>query len=156
MGDYKLTNNPDCDDNVEGIRFGGLQPFKKCSARKFSRKASKVIKHEDYDNVKFINDIALLRLDQAVELHDENQYLSAATPICLPWNKDNPARNLIEGDEALVTGWGRIAKNSQNEINRAESDLLMKETVSIITDDYGCWASDLNTEKQICATSIEG
>ena len=88
LGDWKISSDPDC-TSVRGR--------KNCFAKRISRKVSEAIKHENFDLSNYANDIALLRLDQAVPLYDENPKVSGASPICLPWDELNPARDLSEG-----------------------------------------------------------
>ena len=47
----------------------------------------KVIIHEDFDPINNANDIALVRLDSLVPLHNEDASKSVIAPICLPWNE---------------------------------------------------------------------
>ena len=55
------------------------------------RKISKenIIVHEDYDKKNaYANDIALIRIDEAVPLNQENYNTSLIDPVCLPWSKN--------------------------------------------------------------------
>ena len=64
-------------------------------------------------------------------MFDEDPEASGASPICLPWDKDDIARDLQGGDYALVTGWGRVTidNNVNYQIQQrvgAGSDVLKK------------------------------
>ena len=65
------------------------------------------------------NDIALIRLNEPVPLHNEDPQNSYVKPVCLPWMEDNPGRDLKEGKKVVVTGWGKI-KTSLRDIARKQ------------------------------------
>ena len=54
---------------------------------KIKMNIDKVIIHEDFDPINNANDIALIRLDSLVPLHNEDASKSIIAPICLPWNE---------------------------------------------------------------------
>ena len=98
LGEYILGSDPDCTTS--------------CAPPKITRKVAKTIIHEDYNAAPpFPNDIALILLDEAVPLYQENPGVSFVIPVCLPWNENNPGNNLIQGDKLLVVGWGRTTNN---------------------------------------------
>ena len=120
LGEHVVGRDPDC------IRVNGK---KTCAPPKITRKVAKTIIHENYKkNPPFPNDIALIRLDEAVPLHQENPAISSVVPVCLPWNNNDPGNNLIQGDKLLVVGWGRITNNK--ELNR---EMLLRNKVSTRT-----------------------
>ena len=91
-----------------------------CSAPIIRRKINvdkDVIVHEKF-NVKgnLENDIALIRIEEAVPLHQEDEFKSGASPICLPWNT-NLDEETQEDQIAMGAGLGRTVrratKNSQ-------------------------------------------
>ena len=84
LGEHQISSNPDCRN-------------RRCYAKVTTRKVGKIIKHENYDPATIKNDIALIRLDRAVPLYNENPKESAAMPICLPWDENLTARYLQEG-----------------------------------------------------------
>ena len=59
-----------------------------CNPPVIRRGVKKIIRHENFDknDKNYKNDIALVRLDQAVPLYLEDPKISGARPICLPWN----------------------------------------------------------------------
>ena len=59
---------------------------------------SHVIPHPDYNSMKIVNDIALLRLTTPV------QYTDTILPICLP----SPTVNLDQFKVCVVSGFGRM------------------------------------------------
>ena len=100
LGEYIVGSDPDCTTS--------------CAPPKITRKVVKTIIHEDYNTAPpFSNDIALIRLDEAVPLYEENPGVSLVVPVCLPWNENNPGNNLNQGDEMLIFGWGRITNDRQ-------------------------------------------
>jgi hypothetical protein len=100
LGEHKIGTDPDCQRGNTGNRI--------CQPKKIVRRAAKIFVHENYDKVTVKNDIALIRLNEAVPLFQETPSESSANPICLPWSKDNPLRELKEGKQPTVSGWGRI------------------------------------------------
>ena len=153
LGEWRIHSNPDCTTSLYGRRT--------CSPRKITRKVRNFIIHENFDRRKLKNDIALLRLDQAVPLFEENPDISGASPICLPWDIDNFARDLIKGDNVIVTGWGRVSNDLDQHVRnvrrqRAGSNILKKVKLPVLDRNVcrGEWG--LNTRKQICAGSMRG
>lgn len=84
-----------------------------CAAKIVSRKPAKTIIHKGYDPGRTWRgyDIALIRVDKAIPLHSENSNLSGVSPVCIPFEPDDPGRKLLEGDRLVVTGWGRITNS---------------------------------------------
>ena len=61
-------------------------------------------------------------------------------PICLPWNKTDPGRELEKGAQLVVTGWGKITNNdSITEKNVDEFDAptrtLQKLVIPLVDSD---------------------
>ena len=111
------------------------------------------------------NDIALLRLNESVPLFSEDPEISAVSPICLPWSRDNFARFAEGGDQVLVTGWGRTSNNKRlSELNairhRAGSRILLKLKTPIVSVNECKKADpkfrDLDARTQMCAGAEEG
>ena len=153
LGEYQVGRDPDCTTNTRTRR-------QSCAPPKITRKVVKTIIHEDYKKVApFPNDIALIRLDEAVPLHQENPKFSSVVPVCLPWNNGDPGNNFIQGDEMLIVGWGRITNNIQtNRKNllkfKISTRTLQKLFVPIVGTN--CSTQELVKEpldftKQICA-----
>ena len=150
LGEYQVGRDPDC----TGIRR------QSCAPPKITRKVAKTIIHEDYKKVApFPNDIALIRLDEAVPLHQENPKFSSVIPVCLPWNNDNPGNNFIQGDEMLIVGWGRITNklltNRNNLLKfKISTRTLQKLFVPIVGTNcslQNILRKPLDFTKQICA-----
>ena len=86
MGELKLGSDPDCN-----------QMKTNCAPKRITREITsdnQIIVHESYtvSTDTLINDIALIRLNEAVPLYAEDPSISYVTPICLPWSKDYFAR----------------------------------------------------------------
>ena len=86
LGEHIVNTISDCDDVIKDW----------CNPPVIRRGVRKIISHENYDknDKNFKNDIALVRLDQAVPLHIENPRISGAKPICLPWNNSDFGRKI--------------------------------------------------------------
>ena len=71
----------------------------KCNPPAIRRGIEKIIVHENYDQrSNFANDIALIRLDNAVPIYFEDPDISGVKPICLPWNENDVGRKTKNGD----------------------------------------------------------
>ena len=105
LGEHKIGTDPDCQTGKSGNR--------NCQPKKIVRQPAEVFVHENYDNVTEFNDIALIRLNEAVPLFQENPSESYANPICLSWLEDDPLRELKEGKLAIVSGWGRTTRKER-------------------------------------------
>jgi secreted trypsin-like serine protease len=91
----------------------------------------KLIKHENYDAMKLLNDIAILRLDETIVFNNEIQ------PCCLPENKNNnfPSNNT----ESIVIGWGQTENGN--------SSAYLKNAKIQIFDSYKCSNVSLGIKK---------
>ena len=107
LGELKIGTGPDC--NRKGDKCNPPVIRRNIDANK------DIIVHEDYDpKAQFKHDIALIRMDDAVPLFQEDPNLSAANPICLPWSDDSYAHFIEEGDRVKIAGWGRNTQNPEN------------------------------------------
>jgi len=86
------------------------------------RSVNKVIVHENYGDLFILNnDIALIRVNEPIQLFSEDPGKSSVIPVCLPWKEDDPGRALREGDQLINTGWGR------NNNNKQEGESILKK-----------------------------
>ena len=76
-----VGEDPDCENCPSIIR------------RKINKDRDIII-HEDFNRrlgknlpERYANDIALIRIDEAIPLHQEETTRSLVEPICLPWSK---------------------------------------------------------------------
>lgn len=76
------------------VRLGeyNFDEYNETRARDF--RVADIVQHEDFDDLNYTNDIALLRLDRVTTF---NSYI---WPVCMPSKQD------WEGQMAVVTGWG--------------------------------------------------
>ena len=132
LGEHDFGKDEDCDAHG---RY--------CSAPVIRRKINvikDVIVHEKF-NVKgnLENDIALIRIEEAVPLHQENEFKSGVSPICLPWNT-NLDEETQEDQIATSAGWGRTVRrksiNSQRNVlnNNIHVNELQKLDLPIAND----------------------
>jgi hypothetical protein len=151
LGEHIVGRDPDC-QIVNGK--------KTCAPSKITRKVAKTFIHEDYQTQPpFPNDIALIRLDEAVPLHQENSTISSVVPVCLPWNNNKPGNKLVQGDKLLVVGWGRITNNKEQNReallrNKVSTRTLQKLFVPIVGTN--CSTQEIvkkpfDFTKQVCA-----
>jgi len=83
-------------------------------------KVEKPIVHEEYDKIRVINDIALLKLQDPVDFNKHPNI----RPICLPSN----SRENYAGSRAIVAGWGMTGEHED------VSDVLLEANVTVISD----------------------
>merc|ERR1712008_276941 len=89
----------------------------------------------------YANDVALVRLDEAVPLYLEEPKISGAKPICLPWSDYDFGRKSEDfmGD-IYVAGWGRTTRKrnriSQMNLlqNKVNVENLQKLLVPVVND----------------------
>ncbi|GFW20989.1 tryptase beta-2 [Trichonephila clavipes] len=74
-------------------------------------KVKKLIPHPKFDNMKMVNDIALLELEKPLKCG------KTTTTICLPTNKEV----YKDGQKLIIAGWG---KTSDKEPDGREKDTL--------------------------------
>ena len=114
MGEHKISTKQDCSleneycaDPVQDILI------------------DKSIRHPKYDNVKKINDIALLRLISPANV--EGRYVKT---ICLPLTQDSQIESIdqLARNKMTIAGWGKIGSGVQ-------SDVLQKAYVPYVQND---------------------
>ena len=81
LGEHIVNQDLDCEKD-------------RCNPPVIRRGIKKIISHENYDknDKNYENDVALVRLSEAVPLYLEDPKISGAKPICLPWNNDDFGR----------------------------------------------------------------
>jgi len=103
LGDLVVGEDPDC--------YKGS-----CNAPVIRRRVTKsdITAHENYGGKEnlYKNDIALIRLDEAVPLFQEDPTKSSIVPICLPWTENSYPYSVKDGDTATVAGWGRTSRRN--------------------------------------------
>ncbi|CAG4948009.1 unnamed protein product [Colias eurytheme] len=118
LGEYNISSPEDCYQNT-------------CETHIQDVGVEKTIVHEEWNRARKTNDIALIRVDEEIDLSSSN-----VRPICLPIYPNLQTKNLI-GERATVSGWGTFeAKQS--------SAALLKVTVPIVSCKEGY-------SKHICA-----
>ena len=91
LGETIVGEDPDCEGCPSIMR------------RKISK--DNLIVHEDYSKEnQYANDIALIRLDKAVPLNQEDFNSSFINPICLPWSRgwDKTVSNKVSFYEVCI------------------------------------------------------
>ena len=93
---------------------------------------------------------------------ENNGIESFVSPICLPWNLDDPGFSLKTGDTTMVTGWGRVNNNNTMHIlnyrrYKVASPILQKVELPLV-DIAKCLNAypTMNEETQMCAGGEEG
>jgi secreted trypsin-like serine protease len=127
-----------------------------------------VIVHEKYNVTgNRENDIALIRINDAVPLHQENEFESSISPICLPWNT-NVDMETREDQIATVAGWGRTTRRkTENSLrNLLKNNILVKvlQELDLPIANEKCktdpttrtYISVFDPEIQICAGGEKG
>ncbi|KAH8369099.1 hypothetical protein KR009_000928 [Drosophila setifemur] len=129
LGEYDTSKDPDC------INFNCNPPF-------IERGIEETLIHPQYDpdNGDRTHDIALLRLDQPVQL---NEYIQ---PVCLPLASTRMAINT--GEVLVVSGWGRTTTARKSTI---------KQRLNLPVSDHETCKKKFSTRKinlitsQLCA-----
>merc|ERR1712079_677431 len=155
LGENIVGEDPDCDNCPSVIR------------RKINKRD--IIVHEGYKRKgpyateHYPNDIALIRINEAILLHQEDRYGSLIEPICLPWSENLEfAWNLKEGQKSIGAGWGRTSnalKMSLKQLHRDKIHVNKLQYLQLPIANEKCSPEDLfhiDPAIQICAGGEEG
>uniref|UniRef100_T1D4G1 Putative transmembrane protease n=1 Tax=Psorophora albipes TaxID=869069 RepID=T1D4G1_9DIPT len=141
LGEWDLLSNPDCKkENGEE---------EDCNDPPLDVGIEKMIKHEGYDNVTLINDIALIKLNESVTFTD------TMSPVCLP--RDKVARNKdTNGLTFTAVGWGNTEhKNGTYEYgSRYKLHVSLKGVNQTYCDEV--YDEDEILPSQMCAGAVKG
>jgi hypothetical protein len=122
-----------------------------------------VIVHDKFNitgNLEF--DIALIRINKAVPLHQENEFKSSISPICLPWNI-NLDYETQDDQIATGAGWGRTVgqatKNSERYVYRNNININVLQVLDLPIANAKCkndpnvkeFIKVFDAQTQICA-----
>ena len=154
LGEHDLQQDPDGD-----------------RAKRFNRTIQNIIVHEGYDKGfqggASPHDIALIRVNEMIPLYNENDpKISNVIPVCLPWNINDPGRQITVEDKLIGLGWGKVTNNNVLHLkrflrNRAGAGILQQLKVPGISKRV-CQAYDafknieLDLRFQLCAGGEEG
>ena len=114
LGEHKITTKIDCSRDNEY-----------CADPVQDILINKPIRHPKYDNIKKINDIALLPLKSPADV--TGRYVKT---ICLPITQETQIESLDElaRNKMTITGWGKIESGKQ-------SDVLLKAYIPYVKND---------------------
>ncbi|XP_077289421.1 trypsin-1-like [Arctopsyche grandis] len=107
-----------------------------------TRKIARVLRHPRYSNQNYNNDIALLRLDEKVEL------VGKLRPVCMPVSGKS-----FTGYDGIVTGWGALEEHG------AVANALQEVTVPIMSNEEcrkTAYGEKRITDNMLCAGFPEG
>ncbi|XP_045496907.1 transmembrane protease serine 9-like [Colias croceus] len=96
------------------------------------------IRAHNFSYVDFRNDIALLKLNERVEITD------TVKPICLPHNDDNT----YVGVKAIAAGWGSLGESKNHSCNLLEVELPVLSNEECRNTKY---ESAMISDKMLCA-----
>ncbi|XP_053661380.1 uncharacterized protein LOC128710348 [Anopheles marshallii] len=135
LGEYDMDTGTDCAE-VDGSIV--------CSPPVQSLPVESVTQHKDYDRMRLVNDIALIRVRDRVDTSQSN-----VKPICLPVTNELRSQ---KSTHYIVTGWdedytARQLKSSQWEL------IESTECHKLINDDFSWLAI---TTRQICMQQQNG
>lgn len=133
---YKITNS-----NLLSIRAGSTN-YK--TGGQFIG-VEKIIRHENYDNNRVINDIAILYLKNGIQLGTAY----STSIISIP----NSGETIKDGSIGIVTGWGAIQENGY------AVDVLRMVNVPVISNAKCNMVNEYNgiiTENMLCAGYAAG
>jgi hypothetical protein len=148
LGEIDKTNDPDCIENV-------------CNPPKLTLLAEEVTIHEKYVDVEGGDDIALIRLPEAVN------FTTNIRPICLP--TDASLKDFDYAEKTLTAaGWGEF--NEEPKLGRKSdcslegytvgggvvSDTLLKVDLDGVSNVECNDAYEQIFDSQLCAGGVEG
>lgn len=130
LGEHRISSKIDCVDPSD---------YGTCSEAR-DIKIDKIIPHENYSKTTRVNDIALIRLSEEVEITKETRRFT--TTICLPVETSQRVENIEEQYQNLtIAGWG-----STEDIRSANSDVLMHAFIMYLPQDL-CIARYIEKKK---------
>ena len=148
-----------------------LRLFNKAKLKVFNTDKDVVI-HEGFNrkrggkatiSERYSNDIALIRINEAIPLHQEDPTKSLVEPICLPWSKSiDFAWNLKEQYWSINAGWGRTDNtrvSSRNRLLKYKVNVEPLQFIEIPIANEQCGSGDrftIDPKIQICAGGVKG
>ncbi|XP_052131239.1 CLIP domain-containing serine protease HP8-like isoform X2 [Frankliniella occidentalis] len=128
LGEWDTTTDPDCQNSV-------------CAPPVYDMDPESVIVHQDYNNPRFANDIALVKLAQKINFN------GWVAPVCVPYG-DLLSRS-YESERTEVAGWGiydiSLQKSSQ-ELRRVHLPVVSNSIC------HALYRNQANiTKRQLCA-----
>jgi len=155
VGEHTLAEDPDC---VNGGNF--------CLPKPQTFRIDKVTQHQNWEFKLFQEgyDIALVRIRGEIKLFGvgDDGMDSFVSPVCLPWNSNDPGHDVTTGDKTTVTGWGRMTNNatvsSENykQFNAASRTLQKVELPIVEMDVCSEFYESFDYTFQMCAGSEKG
>ncbi|XP_054166966.1 plasma kallikrein-like [Oppia nitens] len=149
ISDQWVLTAAHCVANVEGRQTQDIQlVFGKNDVSR--RESTEVVRHvsqimlNGYNPSTTANDIALLKLNEKLDLKGAHSYLQ---PICLPTNGVQPI-----GDSCVATGWGLLWPEGV-------FPNILQEVRLPLVDNQFCqwrWQSSFNRDTQVCAGYRQG
>lgn len=127
IGEYDTKNNPDCQLNI-------------CAPPLQDRKIQTIKIHPSYNKPLFHNDLAMIILDEPVQLNDY------VIPICLP--RGDQLQRLDVNEHLTVAGWGKM-----NMTTEEKARILQYVSIPVIkAENCNFFGKEFKlTEKEICA-----
>merc|ERR1711971_602031 len=154
VGEHTLNTSPDC------RKSGDF-----CLPKNETLAIDKVIKHPRWNRAEFYNgyDIALVRVKGHISLFGmSNDIESYVSPICLPWNSNDPGYSTTAGQVLTATGWGtttnkRTIVNKNYDDLRAATGILQRVSLKAINK-TSCqeYYTSANYSLQVCAGDEKG
>ncbi|KAL1378528.1 hypothetical protein pipiens_003968 [Culex pipiens pipiens] len=102
LGEHDILSQKDCDDDYEENCALPVQDFIVTK--------NDIIQHQYYSPSLKTNDIALIRLPSLADLTDDH-----VLPICLPYGQFQDSRDIQEGANMTIAGWGHTEKGTLRE-----------------------------------------
>lgn len=107
LGEWDIEQNPDCEENDDYD----------CNPEVIFANVSRIIVHPEYKSYTKVNDIALLRMKQALP----RTYTSHIMPICMPFSTELMHDSFTDKTGSVV-GWGQ---NENGIVHNLKSSLAI-------------------------------
>ncbi|XP_055586951.1 CLIP domain-containing serine protease B9-like [Uranotaenia lowii] len=92
------------------VRLGDLEcnsvTDNRCDSRYQDFAIERVLPHSNYDNPKYANDIALVKLQESTETYN------IISPLCLPTDQYSSYGQNLTGKTGIIAGWGSTSNRS--------------------------------------------
>nr|XP_029717609.1 melanization protease 1-like [Aedes albopictus] len=134
LGEWDIEQNPDCEENDDYD----------CNPEVIFANVSRIIVHPEYKSYTKVNDIALLRMKQALP----RTYTSHIMPICMPFSTELMHDSFTDKTGSVV-GWG------QNENGRNHRKMYT-EVTTISNERYKHITGKSLKDSQMIAQTLTG
>ncbi|KAL9705720.1 hypothetical protein quinque_009238 [Culex quinquefasciatus] len=142
LGEHDILSQKDCDDDYEENCALPVQDFIVTK--------NDIIQHQYYSPSLKTNDIALIRLPSLADLTDDH-----VLPVCLPYGQFQDSRDIQEGANMTIAGWGHTEKGTLS--NKLVFAPVVLSSLRQCSNEFNKIKTKINLDdRHICASGKHG